>query len=312
VSRRKADGVYDSIYAPFLNNPKSNRKALIERMYIRVLTELSCNRFKWVGLPDSIDTRFLELTLFNKALAVFYFDKEFDRYLCLQAAGTGKVNMYDNPTTFTVIGNTMGGSKTLTAKECVPIWSNYLRVPDWDIVMVYATRLAQLDRTIEINLDAMRYNYMVFVDENERQSYVNIMRQHTEGQPIIFGTSQLGQQIGEKIQAFPVSIDKDVVLNLQLSKSKLWNECMTMLGINNANQDKKERLVAAEVGANDDQVAASRGISLNSRQYAAEQINKMFDLSVSVRWDMDSEGSSMPDGMTITRGLGSGNIYSDS
>jgi hypothetical protein len=57
---------------------------------------------------------------------------------------------------------------------------------------------------------------------------------------------------------------------------------MGLLGINNANQDKKERLVAAEVGANDEQVQATRNIALNARQQAAERINKLYGLSVEV------------------------------
>jgi hypothetical protein len=57
---------------------------------------------------------------------------------------------------------------------------------------------------------------------------------------------------------------------------------MGMLGINGANQDKKERLVAAEVGANDEQVQASRNVALNARQFACEQINQLWGLNVSV------------------------------
>jgi len=283
-SSRKGDYAQSSLYDPFMGNPVRDRKALIERMYIRILTELACNRFKWTGLPDTIDERFLELTLFRSALSVFYYDAQFGRYMALRAAGTGAINMYDNPTTFTVIGNTMV-NKRLTAKECVPIWANYLRIPDWDIISIYATKLAEIDRTIEINLNSMRHSFVLTVPENQRLSYVNIMRQHDEGQPVIFGTDALDPTAN--INVFPVLIDKETVLNLQLSKSKLWSECMTLLGINNANQDKKERLISGEIEANNGQVVASRGIALKARKMAAEQINKRYLLSVDVSWDLD-------------------------
>ena len=172
--------------------------------------------------------------------------------------------------------------KTLNAKECVPIWGNYLRIPDRDIIYVYAGKLAKIDRTIEINLDAMRYTHIIATNENQRLSWVNIMRKHAEGEPIIFGNEGLDLA---QAQVWNVGVDKDVVLNLQISKGKLWNECMTLLGINNANQDKKERLVSSEVDANDDQVVANRGIALNSRKIAVEQINRMFDLSLDVGWN---------------------------
>lgn len=308
---KKIDTVHDTVYAPFNNSPVKNRVALLERMYTRILTELSVNRFKWVGLPDTVDERFLELSLFRQALSVFYFDDDFDRYMALKASGSGKINMYDNPTSFTVTGNSMV-NKTLKGNECVPIWGNFLRTPDYDIVYIYATKLAQIDRTIEINLDGMRYTHLVAVEENQRQTLVNIMRQHREGQPIIFGTQAMSN-LGEQVQAFNLGIDKDVVLNLQISKSRLWNECMTLLGIDNANQDKRERLVSDEVAANNEQVTSARGVALNSRKMAVEQINRMYGLSVDVGWNPQSDAMAGQYANTagIVRGIGDGNVYTE-
>jgi hypothetical protein len=90
-----------------------------------------------------------------------------------------------------------------------------------------------------------------------------------------------------------LGIDKEVVLNLQIAKSKIWNETMTLLGINNANQEKRERLVADEVSANDSQIMAVRNSSLSARQYAVELINKKYDLKVEVEWN-----ETAPMGMT--------------
>lgn len=282
-----SDEVYEGIYSPFMNNPKRNRKVTLERMYMRVLTELSVNRFKWVGLPDTVDARFLEMTLFYNALSIFYFDEEYERYMAVRGAATHP-NIYDNPTQFNILGQGTFKSKQVNSDNAVPIWANYMRIPDHDIVFLYATKLAEIDRTIEINLQSMRFSHIVFVDENERMSYMNVIRQHREGQPVIFGTNSLDPN---KIQAFNVGIDKDIILNLQISKGKIWNECMTLLGIKNANEDKRERMVVDEVNANEDQVASSRGVSLNARAQAADQINVLHNLSVSVGWNEQADAS---------------------
>lgn len=42
--------------------------------YVRRLTELSISMFKWTGLPDTVDERFLELALFGNGSAVFFKD----------------------------------------------------------------------------------------------------------------------------------------------------------------------------------------------------------------------------------------------
>src|SRR5690606_19963683 len=99
----KRGGGADSLYSehlygnqlagtPFQGNPGNNRKAIITRMYMRLLTELATNRFKWEGMPDSVDIRFMELTLFYRALAVFYHDDEFDKDLVMEAGAVGYVD----------------------------------------------------------------------------------------------------------------------------------------------------------------------------------------------------------------------------
>ena len=281
---KKVDGVYESVYAPFLTNNAVAQKTKVKRMYTRILTEIAVNRFTWTGMPDSVDLRFLEMTLLFQGLSVFYYDTEYDRYMALRAASLGKINMYDNPTTFRVMGNSMV-HKTLTPKECVPIWCNYLRIPDLDIIQVYADRFAEMDRTITINVLQQRKPYIITVPEEQRLTYLNVMKNVQDGEMAIFGTNSL--DINSAIATLDTRIDKDQILNTITAKQKYWNECMTFLGINNSNQDKKERLVSNEVEANDDQIAATRGVALKSRAEAVERINKMYDLSVEVSWNSD-------------------------
>lgn len=300
MSRKRGDTVYNQVYAPHLNgartanNPAANMQALLEQMHYNNLVELCSNRFEWTGFPDSVDTRFLEIQLVYKALAVVYLDPDTDKLLAVTASGAGHTNFNDNPVSFNVIGPGPGAGRAKilhavpqrdtdgnqTPPECVPVWANYTRRPELDVIGVYAYKLAKLDRTIEITMDGMRKNKIVKAPENQRTSYVNIMRQIMEGQDVVFGTDSL--DLGATVEVLDLGIDPMNLPNLMIAKSKMWNECMGYLGINNANQDKKERLVAAEVGANDDQVQAARNVALNARQTAAAQISDLYGLDVSV------------------------------
>lgn len=286
MSRRRYDYVENELYRPFRErqNPNRNRKWGMELMYSRILTEIAINRFRWSGMPKTVDLRFLELTLHMQGLVIFYYDEQYDRHFALQGTGMGKVNMYQNPTRFKVIGNTMV-NKELGPKECVPIWPNFLRIPDSDVVPIYASKLAETDRTIEITLKNLRMPFVFAVDDTQRLSMINMMRKIDEGEPAIFGTPLMTENVTEKINMFDVGQDSKILTDLFVAKSRLWNEAMTLLGVNNSNQDKKERLVSDEVSANDDQVQAVRNTSLDARQYAAVQINRMFDLDVSVDWN---------------------------
>jgi hypothetical protein len=302
VSKQKRGGGADEYYsqhlqgvgAGFKNNPVNNRMLLITRMYQRVLTELAVNRFKWTGLPDSVDVRFMELTLFARALSVFYDDPDFG-FLALRGGSTGYLNMLNNPVSFTVTGNHFV-SKTIDANDCIPIWANYMRMPDLDIVSVYSQRLADFDRTVEINGLNARQTKVLITSENTKLSMVNFNRQIDEGQngTQIAASGMPMQDMLSSVQAVDLGIDTEAILNLHIVRTREWNECMGLLGIANANQDKKERLVAAEVGANDEQSDMMRYVNLNARRKAAEEINKKYpQLNVSVEYNTDVDRKAM-------------------
>lgn len=287
-----ADQFYsDHLFGKFKNNAVVNRTTVIERMYMRILTELAVNRFKWSGLPDSVDVRFLEINLFYHALSVFYKDKRYDKFFALRGGGTNWLNMLDNPVGFTVIGNNFVGMnvsamrETANASKAIPIWANYLRIPDLDIVTVYARRLATIDRTVEINSENARMNKVLISGENQRLSIENINRQLDEGQNGIKIAGPL--QDLAFVQAVDMGVNPDSVEKLHILRTRWWNECMGLLGIENANQDKKERLVSDEVGANDDQTSMMRYVNLNARRMAVEAINAEFGLNVEVEYHTD-------------------------
>jgi hypothetical protein len=157
-----------------------------------------------------------------------------------------------------------------------------MREPDLDIITLYSHKLAKFDRTIEIAADNMRKTKVVAAsNENERLSVMNALKSIVQGDEAVFVTDG-GAAMISNMQVLDLGVDAMTLPNLMIARSKLWNECMGLLGINNANQDKKERLVAAEVGANDEQVEATRRIALNARQQAAKEIGRVFGVTVTV------------------------------
>jgi hypothetical protein len=98
-------------------------------------------------------------------------------------------------------------------------------------------------------------------------------------EPFIFGYKTGFDKDAFQVLNTPVPFVADKLLAY---KHNLWNEAMTFLGIGNAKQDKKERLVADEVAANDEQIESSREVMLKARQIACEQINRKFGLNITV------------------------------
>lgn len=66
--------------------------------YYYFLKELAINMYKWEGLPDTIDERFLELTLFDNGYGL-YFRDEIIGDLFLQCTIGGELDVYRIPIT---------------------------------------------------------------------------------------------------------------------------------------------------------------------------------------------------------------------
>lgn len=287
-----ADFVKDNIYTPFMKHmtvsPGMNRKTALVGLYSRVLSEMCMNRYTWDGLPDEIDARYLEMTLIHKGLCVFFWDEEYMRYFALQGSGNGTPNMYYNPTGFLVYGNTMV-NKTLSGDECVPIWNNYTRTGDTDIISIYANRLAEIDVTCEIDLIHMRVPVLLTADTNERKSVLDAYKKMAEGEPMIAAVNSVTGigTLNDKIGSLSTGIDKDYLPHVLEAKVRIWNEALTLLGIMNVNSSKRERMVVEEASGSSGQVLAMRAVNLQSRQYAADWINAKYGLHVKPTWNLD-------------------------
>ena len=282
--KRDRSAINRPVYSNFALNSALAKGTTLQRIYERVLVDIAMSRFKWEGLPPTIDPRFLESTLTYGALSVFYKHNKYG-YLALRGTPSGPLNMYDNPVHYQVYGNLFVQERVM-AKDCVPIWSNMVRQPDIDIISYQADRLRELDKTIDINIKTQRHPLIVAADETEVFSLQNAYAQVAEGQPVVWGfpRTMSMEALSQRIYALNMGIHPDTILRQQDVKARMWNECMTMLGIKNVNTDKRERMVSDEVKATDDQVDAVKRSALDARQFACEQINRKFNLNVSVEW----------------------------
>ena len=274
-----------AMYSRFTNNTKVDKYRIMEQSYLASLAEWSVTRFQWIGLPDTIDHRFLELELFYQGFVVFYYDGRFGRFLAVRATATGAPNVYGNPTGFTTVAMPGYSSVYLTPKECVPVWASYTRGTEQAKVFLYASRLAEIDVSLQTVQRSMRVNTVVAAKRSQQLTWQNVMRQVDEGIPVIYMDESF---TGDELQQLNLGVEPRVLVALRDEKNQIWNEAMTMLGIDNANSDKKERLITDEVNANNGQVMVARNAAMKARREACEQINRMFKLSVSIEWDGDA------------------------
>ena len=249
--------------------------------YYMHLAELAMSMFEWKNLPDTVDARFLELTLFEDGQIVFFKDEELG-YLCLQCAVNGGFNVYRIPTNRRAYA-VNGYQKNLTENDSVIIYNNFLRTNSMLDVRNFAERLYNIDRAIDVNINAQKTPILIKCDEQQRLTMLNTYQQYDGNQPVIFGDKALNTNAFQVLNTgAPLVADK-----LYTLKTQLWNECLTYLGISNINVQKKERLITDEVTRNQGGTIASRYSRLEARRQACEQINRMFGLDIECNYRED-------------------------
>lgn len=244
--------------------------------YYNRLLELAINMYEWRNLPDTVDERFLELTLFSDGMAVFFRDDILGE-LCLQCMIGGELDVYRIPIDRTAYA-TNGYQMRLNNQNSVIIFNNYTHTNSMLDVEMYARRLYEIERTIDVNVKAQKTPLIVRATENQRLTMKNLYMQYDGNEPFIFGDNNLDM---DAIKVLPTNAPY-VADKLNILKRQIWNEALTYLGIENSNTEKKERLVSDEVNSNLGGVAAQRFCRLNARRKAADQINKMFGLNIEV------------------------------
>lgn len=255
------------------------------KYYYNRLTELSISSFKWNNLPETVDSRFMELTLFKYGQAVF-FEDEVMGYLCLTNALNGNWDIYNIPINRRAYA-TNGYNKKLDIDNSVVIYNNLLHLNTSNQVRYYAKRLAQMDRIIDVNIMAQKTPILIKCDESERLTMQNLYLKYTGDQPFIWGDKSLSSTPLEVLSTGAPYVAENIY-NL---KEKIWNEALTCLGISNVSITKKERLITDEVDRHMGGVIASRYSRLNARQQACEQINDMFGLNIDVEFQENVDDS---------------------
>ena len=242
--------------------------------------------FTWKGLDEVAGvgaSRFLELALYENGRAVFFKDDELG-YLALRVNPNDKFNVYMLPTK--VICYSFEYNKQKNFDDVVYIMNNNLQKPTFETLKLFAYKLYEIDRTSFTNLIAQKTPVLIEGDTKTILTLKNVYMQYSGNTPFIFGSKQfdLNNRLSVLKTDAPYLLDK-----LQLYKHDVWNEALTFLGINNANTDKKERLITDEVNSNNELINYYLNCFYKTRKDACEQINKKYGLNISIKLNKDIE-----------------------
>ena len=249
--------------------------------YLERMKKIALSMFEWVNLPDSMNSRYLEMCLYYKGQASLLYDEDYG-FINTQAVDSGYINIYGLPTKincFSYSYNTMrdlynSNSHGTKGEECILVMNTYERIPTCSTIELFAKRLSEAQRTADINIKAMRTPVLIRTDKNQELTFRNVYAQYDGNSPVIVADKY--QLNPEDIKVFKTDAPF-VARDIMDYKVQIWNEFLTFLGVSNLNE-KRERLVTSEVDSNNELVNLNLQSMLAPRKKACEEFNDKYGL----------------------------------
>ena len=248
-----------------------------ERFLFNRFRLMATTQFKWSGLPETIQERHIESVLFEEGRVLFFKHKT-DGLLCLPCYDGIGINVYGDPTSYNATGFAQT-YRNIPLSECVLIENNMLRMPTINAVDYFVNQLYEVIRTRDVNIRTLKAPFIVTCDDKQLLTFKKVMEEISANNYAIFGDKSFG--LSDAIKVFQTGV-KPLTVELTDTYHDILNEALTYLGINNANTDKRERLITSEAESNNQMIDTSANMFLEARQRACEEINKKFGLNVSV------------------------------
>ena len=259
---------------------RANLTDLLNNLTFRCLYDkyklIAINAFEWHGLPDGITERHIERQLFTHGKAIFYRSPG-KGFMCLECQDSGQVNVYGDPLGYVAHG--INHQERVAADDCVIVENNKLRLATHPFIMFYVNKLTEAERTMDVNVKSCKTPFVFACDDKDVLTFKRIFQQVDGNVPAIYADKGLNM---EAIQVFQTGV-KFLGKELQDYANSVENKLLTFLGLNNTPVDKKERLITDEAQANNQLIQSFSDLQMEARQRAAEAINEMYHLNVSVK-----------------------------
>ena len=247
--------------------------------FIQRLKAIAVSCFEWKGLPLSVSQRYLEIALLRRSFCLFFKDDILDEFFAMRCILEPPFDNYDIPMNRIAYANNRYRNR-LSWKDSVIIYDNYLHESTWPTLTMFAQQLTNIEITKQINLRAQKTPILILCDEKQRLTMENLFNKLDCGTPVIFGSKNLDIE-GVKVlnTGAPYLLDK-----LQEEKINVLHEAFSYLGVGSLEIVKRERYITNEIQAANEGNIAQRANRLKARTEAAEHINKMFGLNISVEY----------------------------
>lgn len=240
---------------------------------------LAIKRFKWSNLPKGLTSDRLEEMLISHGLLGGYIN-ETGLLTILPMYGISNVNIYNEHVRYRLCG--FNGTNTeKDIDEVCRLKNNSTCTNDIDTLRSFAKRINDIERTQEVNLFQQNIPKIISSTRDGILTAKNIINKISKFKLVVFtkekGLTQQLKQEDVLYTSAPYLLDK-----LADYENFYRNKALSFLAINNANTDKKERLLVDEVNANNDLLNTILDMMYETRQEFCEDVKAKFGIDIKV------------------------------
>ena len=262
--------------------------ALVE-YYTRYLFQKVISVFEFEGLPEEWADNYFKYVLFGSGvIAVIYTDKY--GVIC-QDCGLSGFDVFYQPTRCIIANPHLPGLKEFKIHEnceIIKLQPDYGSV--MDLVTTYADLMALALETTGANLLNSKLSY-VFCAENKTaaESFKKLYDRVASGEPMAVIDKNLLMEDGTPAwQIFTQNVGQNYITDRLLNDMKtLEDQFNTVIGVPNANTQKRERMITDEVNANNVDTQCRVNLWLETMNKDIEQVNRMFGTDIKVKYRYD-------------------------
>lgn len=237
--------------------------------WIDQLAQVAISSIEW-DVPDTIDPIYIERELYYHGRVIFFATD--DGLVALSGFGASKPNLYGIPTK-RVVNAKNGFTATLDNMNSVICYNNVTRTNGVNRALIYAGRLAELDRIIELNARGQKTPVILQAPKEAELSAANAYAQYDDNEDVIRINSDFSPET-IKVLNLGVPFNGNSIRALQ---QDIYAQYMRERGIGSVNTGKAERLNTSEVAAGNSGLMMYQAALMSPRQQACKLVNQMFE-----------------------------------
>lgn len=203
--------------------------------------------------------------------------------------GSSGVNVYNQPTDFIIANPVLGSIRGKIDVDGVMVYLSMVGNQYQSLVPLiqrYATLLAEVDGSLQTTLINSRVAH-VFSASSQAQmkTMQKVYDDISKGKPAVF----IRKNPDEPNDHALFNNVKSSFIGTELLdvKRSLMNEFMSEIGINNANTQKKERLITGEVDSNKSELSANINEWYQNIKTSIDKVNNLYNLNISFDFNYD-------------------------